>query len=270
MNIHAVIARRPSRRVILVGNYCLASSLSVVFVAASALAAPKAGEAHSTSVAVVIAAKAPKLQRYAAEELCSYLEKLYGIHISPVAKIPVDADSVILIGSPTTNSSVSKAIGSKPWPKVTDQGLVLKRFELDGKPALIIGGGSPKATLWAVYELVERWGVRYLLHGDVLPEDPGEFQLPEKDVVLEPLLPVRQWRAVNAFLCGPESWGMADYRPILDQLAKLRFNRILLFTRTFQPFLHLEHKGVARKSAWLNFDLKLPITGDMVGRHLFD
>jgi hypothetical protein len=118
--------------------------------------------------------------------------------------------------------------------------------------------------------LVERWGVRYLLHGDVLPEDPGEFQLPEKDVVLEPLLPVRQWRAVNAFLCGPESWGMADYRPILDQLAKLRFNRILLFTRTFQPFLHLEHKGVARKSAWLNFDLKLPITGDMVGRHLFD
>ena len=69
---------------------------------------------------------------------------------------------------------------------------MLKRAVLDGKPALIIGGGSPRATLWAVYELVERWGVRYLLHGDVLPDPRGPFRLPEKDVVLEPLLRVRE------------------------------------------------------------------------------
>ncbi|GAG98605.1 unnamed protein product, partial [marine sediment metagenome] len=39
---------------------------------------------------------------------------------------------------------------------------------------------------------------------------------------------------------------------------------------TYQPFLHLEHKGVARKSALLSFGHKFPITDDMVGRHLFD
>ncbi len=38
------------------------------------------------------------------------------------------------------------------------------------KVGLLIGGGSDTATLWAVDELVERSGVRYLLHGDVLPE----------------------------------------------------------------------------------------------------
>ena len=34
---------------------------------------------------------------------------------------------------------------------------------------IVIGGGSPVATLWAVYELVERWGVRYLIDRDVYP-----------------------------------------------------------------------------------------------------
>ncbi|GAG75907.1 unnamed protein product, partial [marine sediment metagenome] len=204
-----------------------------------ALAEIKADDGVSPTVAVVIDAKAPELEQYAAKELCSYLETLFGIRTSPAEKISADADTIILVGSPTTNAVVAKALGSEVWPKLTDQGLVLKRVSLDGKPALIVGGGSPKATLWAVYELVERWGVRYLLHGDVLPDDAGEFRLPEKDVTIEPLLPVRQWRVVNAFLCGPESWGMADYRPVLDQLAKLRFNRLLVNIWTYQPFLHL-------------------------------
>ena len=46
--------------------------------------------------------------------------------------------------------------------------------------------------------------------------------------MLEPGLAVRQWRVVNDFANGPESWGMVDYRPVLDQLAKLKFNRILI------------------------------------------
>ena len=37
---------------------------------------------------------------------------------------------------------------------------------------MILAGGSPVATMWAGYELVERYGVRYLLGGDVYPE-PG-------------------------------------------------------------------------------------------------
>ena len=139
-----------------------------------------------------------------------------------------------------------------------------------GKPVLVLGGGSPKATLWAVYELVERWGVRYLLHGDVLPREPGKFRLPQQDVTLEPALTIRQWRVINDFACGPESWGIDDYRPVLDQLAKLRFNRIHLSIYVWQPFLHLEVDGVARRSASLWYKFKYPITDDMVGRRLFD
>lgn len=106
-------------------------------------------------------------------------------------------------------------------------------LQLDDKPALIIGGGSDRATLWAVYELVERWGVRFLLDGDVFPDDRGgdtsdcvNIRLPERQVVREPLLPIRQWRVINDFVCGPECWGIADYRTLLDQLATLKFNHI--------------------------------------------
>jgi len=103
-----------------------------------------------------------------------------------------------------------------------------------------------------VYELVERWGVRYLLYGDVLPEDPGPLILPSEPIVMEPEFRVRQWRVVNDFSCGPESWGMADYRPVLDQLAKLKFNRILVCIYTWQPFLHLEVDGVARRGSGIS------------------
>ena len=60
-------------------------------------------------------------------------------------------------------------------------------------------GGSPRACLWAVYELAEQWGVHYLLHGDALPKKPGRFRLPDQDVVQEPVLRIRQWRVAQRF-----------------------------------------------------------------------
>jgi len=227
-------------------------------------------EEKHPSVAVQVGPQDSELEQYAARELCGYLQKLYGIHTAPTDEIAAEARIAILIGSPTTNPAVAEALGPDGWPEVTDQGIVLKRAELDGKPVLVVGGGSPQATLWAVYDLVERWGVRYLLHGDVLPEDPGEFHLPEQDVVLEPKLRVRQWRVINDFACGAESWGMADYRPVLNQLAKLKFNRILVIVYPWQPFLHMEVDGIARRKAYLWYDMHFPITEDMPGRYLFD
>ena len=182
---------------------------------------------------------------------------------------PQNAHLIFLLGNVDTNAAIARTVKPDGWPHVSDQGIVLKRDRVQDKPALVVGGGSPQATLWAVYELVERWGVRYLLHGDVLPAEPGVLKMPTEDIVREPLLRVRQWRVINDFACGPESWGMADYRPVLDQLAKLKFNRILVSTYTWQPFLHLEIDGMARREAWLWYNYHYPITDDMPGRRLF-
>lgn len=220
-------------------------------------------------VGVLIGPAPSELERYAADELCDYLGKLYGIKSIPGTEVSKSAEVVLVLGTPASNPAVGKALGADGWPRLSEQGIVLKRATLEGKPALVIGGGSTRATMWAVFELVERWGVRYLLHGDVLPEKAGRFQLPDKDVILEPSLPIRQWRVVNEHAMGPVSWGIADYRPALDQLAKLKFNRLFAYIWPLQPFVHYEAGGIRRRSATIFFGLRFPITDDMPGRTLF-
>jgi hypothetical protein len=220
-------------------------------------------------VAVVVGRAAPELERYAASELCGYLEKLFAIQTQTTTNIRASAEELFLIGSPATNAAVKQATVRQPFPKVSDQGIVLRRTEFRKRPALIVGGGSPQATLWAVYELAERWGVRYLVHGDVLPEKSAEFRLPELNVTREPILRGRQAGTISDFAGGFESWGMTDFGPLLDQLAKLKLNRIGVGIYTYQPFLDYEVKGIKRRSAWLWYDYHYPITPDMVGRQLF-
>ena len=223
----------------------------------------------NTQVAVIVSENAAELERFAAEQLCDYLEKLFGLHIRPASSLSAEAETLFLVGDLATDVGIEGVMQDGVCLPISEQGFILRRMQFQGRPSLIVRGGSPRATLWAVYELVERWGVRYLLHRDVLPA-PSTFRLPDLEVVMEPTLPVRQWRVINDFACGPEAWGMGDYRPVLDQLVKLKFNRILLSVWPWQPFLHYEVKGVKRESATLWFDFHYPITDDMVGRHLFE
>ena len=233
--------------------------------------------AEGPLVDVLIGQDASDLERYAAQQLCYYLKEVYGVTSQPSLASHTEAHTSLIVGQPKTNPAVVRALGSTSWPEISDQGIVLQPAQLDEKPALIIGGGSDRATLWAVYELVEQWGVRFLLSGDVFPESPGDgkpdgtdLRLPKKKIVLEPVLPVRQWRVINDFACGPECWGIDDYRTVLDQLAKLKFNRIYVAIYAWQPFLDLRHGGIERKEAWLWYDFHYPQTDDMPGRSLFD
>jgi hypothetical protein len=245
--------------------FFLAASMAVSF----SLLWSGASRAENASVKVVVGPKADELERYGADELCGYMRKLFDIHVEPSTEIKSGTGTVLLIGSPETNPAVARALGPDGWPKVSDQGIVLKHAQLDGHPVLVIGGGSARATMWAVYELVGRWGVNYLLHGDVLPERAGEFRLPEKDVVMEPKFAARGWRVVNDLADGPEGWGINDYKPVIDQLAKLKFNRIFAAVYPWQPFIDLKYGNIQRKNAYSWYNLHYPITDDMPGRELF-
>ena len=233
--------------------------------------------AKGVRVDVLISQDSSKLEQYAAKQLCHYLQERFGVTTNPSHQSRVDSQLALIVGGPTSNPAAVRALDGAAWPKISDQGIVLKPVQLANKPALIIGGGSERATLWAVYELVERWGVRFLTDRAVFPElrptvvanDRG-LPLPQEQVVLEPKLAIRQWRVINDFACGPEGWGIADYRVVLDQLAKLKFNRIYVSIYAWQPFLDLCHGGIHREAAWLWYDFHYPLTADMPGRSLFD
>ncbi len=232
-------------------------------------AASSSQRGPDSGVAVVVPPGAPELERFAARELQRYLYELYGASVSSVGSPNPAMDLNILLGSPGTNPAVAGTLGKAGWPKVSDQGMVLRRVSVAGKPALVIGGGSPEATLWAVYELVERAGVRFLLEKDVLPQQPEPFPPGELDLVLEPRFRFRSYRAINNLATSLIFYGMKDYRHLIDQLAKLKFNVLYAQTYPHQPFVHYQFRDQPKVTGVLHYGWKVPIHLSFIGRHLF-
>jgi hypothetical protein len=224
--------------------------------------------ADEIKVRVVIGRDAPALERLAAEELAGQFNRLFGADVEIADKSDGGDSRVVLIGSPATNPVVKAAVGDR-WPRLSDQGHVLRSVRAGGRDVLVVGGGSPVATLWAAYELGHRFGIRYLLHGDVYPPGPVSLRLDGFDVVLEPSLRVRTWRTVNDFAIGPEAWGIVEHRRVLRQLAKLKFNRVMLAVYPWQPFVDWEFRGVRKQTSLLWYGWRYPIDSDTAGRAAF-
>ena len=220
-------------------------------------------------VAVLVGRNAPRLERFAAAELCRYMAELFGVQAAPGTDAPPGAQAVLLVGRPKTNPAVARAFANGGWPKLSEQGIMLKRLELAGEPALVAGGGSPVATMWAVYELVERWGVRYLVDRDVLPPKRPWPGLPEVDVVMEPNMRIRCWRLVNDLAHGPVSWSLAENRRFLRQMAKMKYNRVHASLWPSQPFVHYTFRGMEKPPGVLYFGMRYPIDADTIGGEKF-
>lgn len=239
------------------------------FFSVSAFAQDSASETCAPQAHILLSARPDALEQHAADELAAYLEKLFHINVKPATETAGAPAALLLVGSAESNPHIAKALGPGGWPAVSDQGIVLKRTKMDGVPALVIGGGSPVATLWAVYELAEYWGVRHLQSGDVYPETLPPFGLPESDKIMEPAFRSRWYKTMGDFAMGMEGWGLADYRPFIDQLAKMKFNRIRVGSSPSQPFLNLRFGGIAQETAVLWYGEHFPITSDMPGRARF-
>lgn len=219
--------------------------------------------AWASPVEVVLPPNAEPLEQLAASEMARYVNRLFGVRAEVVVSPSGDAEHFFLVGVADRHPEQAAR------PALTDQGFLLRTTAFRDKPAVTVAGGSPAAALWGVYELAERYGVRFLLHGDVLPPQRSGVFLPEIDRVFEPAFRARWFKTMGDFAIGTEGWGLDDYRPLIDQLAKLKFNRIRVSSSPSQPFLDFQFRGVPRKTAVLWYGERFPITDDMPGRGLF-
>jgi hypothetical protein len=220
-------------------------------------------------VHVISTDEAPELERFAAQELAEQFRRLFeDVEVVAATAVPKAAKYVVLVGNPKTNRAVKDKLGLK-WPKVSDQGLVIKSFADGEQQGLIVGGGSPKATLWAAYELGHRYGIRYLLREDIFPLKRSPLKLDGFDVVMEPLLRTRTWRTVNDFAIGPESWPLEDHKRFLRQLAKMKYNDLMLSIYPWQPFVHYEFGGVKKQTALQWFGERFRVDGETAGKKAF-
>ncbi|MDA1015278.1 MAG: hypothetical protein O3A00_12600 [Planctomycetota bacterium] len=239
--------------------------LTVLAVFASAVL----GNFHSANgtdvVQIVHGEHAPKLERFAATELADVFRRVFDDVDVSVSAVAARSSTNVWIGSPTTNPRIAKLV--KDWPKTSDQGIVIR-----SNAALqthVIGGGSAAATLWAVYEFGHRLGIRSLPRGDIDPLKKRPFKLTDANVVLEPQLKSRTWRTINDFAIGPESWGLEEHKRFLRQLAKLKFNRLMLSVYPWQPFVEYEFGGVKKQTALHWFGEEYRVDGDTVGKKVF-
>jgi hypothetical protein len=108
-----------------------------------------------TRYRIVLPAAAIPAERYAAEELQRYVEKMGGAKIPIVSDAEPPVSREILLGS---NSHLKKLTAKIDFHKLGTDGFVLRA---DGN-RLIIAGGSPRGTLNGVYTLLEeKLGVRW-------------------------------------------------------------------------------------------------------------
>jgi len=217
-------------------------------------------------VQIVYGVDAPLIEQHAARELGEQFERLFeNLEADVVASPRPYSGTTLFVGSPATNRNIARLFVK--WPAVSDQGIVIQ--SIPDQRIYAVGGGSPSATLWAAYELGHRLGIRYLPRGDMYPRQKRAFSLAGIDTVMEPQLRSRTWRTINDFAIGPESWGIDEQRSHLRQLAKLKFNRVMLSVYPWQPFVSYEFGGVTKSTATHWFDEKFSVDGDTVGKKVF-
>lgn len=223
----------------------------------------------SGRINIVVGTEAPRLEKFAAQEMAAQFRRLFDAKVvvseSP-AKQPVKHQ--VLLGNPATNPHI-KTHFAHEWPELTDQGIFIRSTRTVGQPALLVGGGSPVATLWAAYELGHRFGVRYMLHGDIFPAEPVPVRLEGLNVTMEPQFRARAWETIGDFACGSAAWGLEEHKRAIGQLAKLKFNRVVLSFSPWQPFVHYTFRGVPKSLAQLWHGAIFRVDGDTAGRRVF-
>lgn len=102
------------------------------------------------------------------------------------------------------------------------------RLKSDGRQ-LVISGGSDLGVLYGAYAYAEKLGVRFYLHGDVIP-DERLAALPEVNEKGRPLFATRGIQPFHDFAEGPDWWNQDDYLACVDQLARMKMNFLGLHT----------------------------------------
>lgn len=100
----------------------------------------------------------------------------------------------------------------------------------EGRRWLRIAGGTDGGVLYGAYRTMEHLGVRYALHGDILPDNRIPLGLPDIEETGKPLFELRGILPFHDFPEGPDWWNEDDYHSAIAQLAKLRMNFFSLHT----------------------------------------
>jgi len=190
-------------------------------------------EAEKPPATVVSPEGASFAEKLAAREVRRYVYLRTGELLPIVVPAVRGADQ-----NPTPGPLI--VVGRKDRPEVTgfpaDEALatelaalgpeqyVLKTVRQGDRDVLLVVGGDAVGTLYGAYRVAEHLGIRFYLHGDVVPDEQVAFAMQQLDERGEPLFDRRGIQPFHDFPEGPDWWNADGYKAVLAQLPKLRMN----------------------------------------------
>jgi len=189
-------------------------------------ASPSAG---LEPVAVVSPADVSSLEAFAAREVRRY------VYVRTGRLLPIQGETsgpgliVARRDHPAVRTVADGGLRAR-LDALAPQERMLVAVRRPGRSALLVTGGDEAGVLYAAYRLAEHLGVRFGLHGDLLPDEEHPAELPDLDETGRPLFAVRGVQPFHDFPEGPDWWGRDDYKAILGQLPKLGMNFFGLHT----------------------------------------
>jgi hypothetical protein len=179
---------------------------------------------------IVTAPDAPEPERFAADELGRYLSQMSGVQLRIVTRDAPDAqgEKTVLLG---------EAVPAAARGALAGQGEDAFLIRTEGR-RLMLAGASPRATLYAVYALLEDLGVGFprpgQSHIEQQVEEPGpqEETIPKLSTVRIP--PMNRIEKPAFSYRGLVHFPMVRDRTLreIDWMAKNRFNWAHLITNT--------------------------------------
>lgn len=196
----------------------------------------------SEPLRIVLPQDASYMETLAANEICRYVYLRTGALASIVTEPPssVDSDSIVI-------TRKDRSLASNLGVELQAQQYLLKTTNHDAKKQVWIVGGDDAGTLYGAYRFAERLGVRFYLHGDVIPDQRIALQLPDLDETGKPLFETRGIQPFHDFPEGPDWWNEDEYKAILSQLPKLRMNFFGLHT-------YPEERPNAEPTVWIGLE----------------
>jgi hypothetical protein len=153
---------------------------------------------------VVVAPDAAPQVRLAAKEVRRY------VYLRTGELLPVGSDAQ----GKVVSFAVDTSLASEEY-----------RLKTEGEK-VTISGGSPVAVLYGAYAFAEKLGIRFYLHGDVVPDGKIPLKFPALDETRKPLFATRGIQPFHDFPEGPDWWNRDDWMAYVAQLPKLRMNFI--------------------------------------------
>ncbi|MGB8451647.1 MAG: alpha-glucuronidase family glycosyl hydrolase [Anaerocolumna sp.] len=173
---------------------------------------------------IVINKNAGDLIRIAASELRRYIYLLEGRLEEIVSESDAPQNQMVLGIKGSTE--VERYVCEKEYDTLKPGGYIVKSFTAEPGNTLVFTGLNSIAVLYAVYAFLEGEGIRFYLHGDVLPDFYTGTDLFKRQVDIRenPLFDIRGILPFHDFPEGPDWWSREDYLGILTQLVKMRAN----------------------------------------------